>query len=263
MQRAPWILLPPSKGKSSGGRRAPWFRLPHRFPELDDDRRNLITALADAVRHGEPTDLLGLRGEALERAVAADLAVDEAPTLPAVERYRGVLYEALDIATLPGVARRRLGGRVRIFSGLWGVVAATDPIPDYRLDMGASLPGVGKVAAWWRRRLSPVLDHHSRGRTIWDLRPNEHLAAWTPPADRRRIVVRFLDEVSRGGERRLTTVSHWNKLLKGVLVRHLLVHDADDDVDVLVGFGHDGFRWEPDRTHVDGATTTVEIVRRG
>lgn len=263
MERAPWILLPPSKAKSPGGERGPWADEPHRHPELDGARHLVLAALGDALRSGAGPELLGVNGAALERATAADLAADTAPTRAAALRYTGVLYQTLDVDTLPGAARRRLGGRVRIFSGLWGVVSATDPIPDYRLDMSATLPGLGSLTAFWREHLTTALDAASAGRVVWDLRPNEHLGAWTPPPERTRIVVRFLDEVSRGGERRLVTVSHWNKLLKGALVRHLLIHDAHDDLDVLAGFGHDGFRWEPDRTRRDGATTTVEIVRRG
>ena len=98
--------------------------------------------------------------------------------------------------------------------------------------------------------------------TVWDLLPNEHTAAWDPTVADRRIRVRFLDDVEKGGERTLVTVSHWNKLLKGALVRHVVERGLDDPED-LVGFQHpEGYRYEPSLTVVDGSTTEVALVAR-
>ncbi len=60
--------------------------------------------------------------------------------MPAIERYSGALYEALDASALTTARRRRLDGSVLILSGLWSAVAPRDPIPDYKLKMGATLP---------------------------------------------------------------------------------------------------------------------------
>ena len=38
--------------------------------------------------------------------------------------------------------RRGVDRQVVIFSGLWGAVRPTDQIPDYKLKMGAALPGL-------------------------------------------------------------------------------------------------------------------------
>ena len=78
-----------------------------------------------------------------------------ARTLPAMERYTGVLYQELAWPTLSAAARRRGDVQVRTVSGLWGLVAPADPIPPYRLKMSASLDGLGRLSTWWRPRLSP------------------------------------------------------------------------------------------------------------
>ena len=78
---------------------------------------------------------------------------------------------------------------------------------------------------------------HLAGRLVWDLLPGEHAAAWRPDEVplRRRVTVRFLDRQGR-------TVSHWNKLLKGALVRHLLVERPAGPED-LAGWEHpSGYR---------------------
>jgi len=203
--------------------------------------------------------LLGVGKAAADTATEANRAVAESPTTPAIERYTGVLYDSLQATTLPAAARRRLEARVRIFSGLWGVVSPSDMIPDYKLKMGASLPRLGKLSTWWRARLSPVLDEAARGRVVWDLRPNEHAAAWRiGDATSQFIVVEFLEE--RPG-RGLVTVSHWNKLLKGALTRHL-VSIGTPTIESLADFGFDGFVWEPDSTTTINGVTTTRVARR-
>ena len=153
-----------------------------------------------------------------------------------------------------------------------GVVAPGDPIPDYKLKMGAALPRLGRLATWWRPFVTAALAPEVADRVVWDLLPNEHRAAWAPcvtPGDpdapRRLISVRFHDEVvgATGGGSRLVTVSHWNKLLKGALVRHVLAHQLVE-VDDLAGFEHPlGYRYAPHLTQVadGGLRVAVSFVR--
>jgi len=250
---APLILLPPSEGKATGGEGGPWESVDQSFPGLADPRREVVNALVEAMR-GSPearSKLLGVKAAKAEEATAVNLVVATAPTMPAIDRYTGVLYDALDYPSLPAKVRRGVDRQVVVFSGLWGLVRPTDPIPDYKLKMGASLPGLGKPAHFWKPLISDAMaDAMAASRTdmVWDLLPNEHTAAWDPSVAGRRIRVRFLDDVVKNGERALVTVSHWNKLLKGALVRHVVEHGLDDPAG-LVDFDHpDGYRYDPSLT---------------
>lgn len=207
------ILLPPSEGKAPEGDGPPWEPGTMRVGGLDDRRREVLAALGD------------------------DHAVHRAPTLPAIERYTGVLYKELDAATITGAAKRRLNANVLVVSGLWGLVAPKDPIPDYRLKMSASVPPLGKLSTWWRPAVTAELAERAGGAVVWDLLPNEHAAAidWAAIRPRRRVTATFLDRNGR-------TVSHWNKLLKGSIVRWL-VEGGDPDPLGLVDFDHpQGYR---------------------
>jgi cytoplasmic iron level regulating protein YaaA (DUF328/UPF0246 family) len=239
MARPPLLLLPPSEGKAAGGRGPAWEPGSMRFPELDGRRGKVMAALARAMTRSEAkrAELLGVKGATLGAATATNATVTEGLTLPAIERYTGVLYDALDAGGLPATHRRRLTDQVLIFSGLWGVVAPRDPVPDYKLKMGARLPPMGRLSSWWRPAISEALAPLMKGRVVWDLLPQEHDAAWAPGAAGTggpALIgkVRFLDEVDRDGERRLVAVSHWNKLLKGALVRHVLAHQLTDPTDL-------------------------------
>lgn len=267
----PVILLPPSEGKARGGAGPPWAPGAGSFATLDDRRAQVLAALAVAVG-GPPAavaKLLGVKGVALEAAVAADRAATMAPTMSAVERYTGVLYDALDAGSLPPRQRRRLHSQVAIISGLWGVVQPADPIPDYKLKMGAALAPLGRLSTWWRPAITEALTPLVARRVVWDLLPNEHRAAWTPPpagsgptAPAAVLSARFLDEHPlRDGERRFTTVSHWNKLLKGALVRHVLTTQLDDPAG-LVEFTHpEGYTYDPTLTLEHDGRTDLAFVR--
>jgi uncharacterized protein len=238
------ILLPPSEGKATGGSRRGIPALS--FPELDSARREVAAALSAVMRdETSARRLMGVKGSALEAAVAANTGIGTGPVLPAIERYTGVLYDNLDAGSLAGAARRRLRSGVVIFSGLWGLVRPADRIPDYKLKMDASLSPLGRLSTWWRPTLSAALADATRRRLVWDLLPQAHAAAWSDPdaACALRVTTAFVQERRAGGEVERSTVTHWSKALKGALARHLLEIDpvpprADAIAAALAEFSH-------------------------
>jgi uncharacterized protein len=227
----PVVLLPPSEGKAPGGDGPAW--------------RPGTMADAGLDRH---------RTTVLRAARAAGATARRAPTMPAIERYTGVLYKELDWPSLPAAARRRGLAQVRTLSALWGLAAPHDPICDYKLKMSASLDGLGRLAAWWRPRLAPVLAALVAGRVVWDLLPNEHAAAcdWSAASPSRRVTVRFVDASGR-------TVSHWNKLLKGAVVRWILT-EGPAGPEGLVDFDHPaGYRFDPEASDLGPDLATVVL----
>src|SRR3546814_3075485 len=73
---------------------------------------------------------------------------------------------------------------------------------------------------------------------------------WTSATPARRVTVRFLDDEGR-------TVSHWNKLLKGSLVRWLLTEQPAGPED-LAGFQHPlGYRFDARSSDLDATLAAV------
>jgi hypothetical protein len=229
--------------------------------DLDAQRMEVMSALTAAMElpEAERSRLLGVKGAALATATAANLDLRTAPTLTAIERYTGVLYDAIDLPTMSPSARRRIRSSVLIVSGLWGAVAPDDPIPAYRLKMGASLSPLGTLSTWWRGPLSAVIAARARGRRVWNLLPNEHAAAWRPPGGLRQTSVRFLEP---GKDGRLVAVSHRNKALKGALVR-LLVDRPGVGADDLRDWEHpSGYRLDPALTEERDGVEVLSLVKR-
>ena len=221
------VLLPPSEGKAAGGRGPAWREAPRAIDGLDDGRAAVIAAVRAALAGGPAAQerLLGARGPLLARSLAEWEEIDTAPTLPAHARYSGVVWAALDPPTLSRGARRRLSTRVLVPSGLWGLVSGADPIPAYRLKMGASVPPLGPLAAWWRPRITAIIDARAGGGWVIDLLPLEHAAALDPAAlTASRLMRVSLVEVGDDGERR--AAGHAGKHLKGLLARAILESGA-------------------------------------
>jgi cytoplasmic iron level regulating protein YaaA (DUF328/UPF0246 family) len=215
------VLLPPSEGKAAGGRGAPLDldRLSH--PALNPVRATLVDALESAARRDPETlrRALGCPPGEVEK----DAHLSSSPTLPALERYTGVVYEALSYATLSTTARRRANSSLRVASALFGLLAPRDPVPAYRLSGGTSLPGVGSLASLWRPVLEPELAGH---RLVVDLRSGPYAALAKVP---QAVQVRVLRETD--GTR--TVVSHDNKHTKGRLARALCESGARSIADVV------------------------------
>jgi cytoplasmic iron level regulating protein YaaA (DUF328/UPF0246 family) len=109
-------------------------------------------------------------------------------------------------------------------------VTAADPLPDYRLKMGARLGEFGLLSSWWADRVTAAIATWARRDIIVDLLPKEHRAAWRPTPHHPDRIIRVTFHDSRRGPGS-PAIGHDAKAAKGLLARHLLtattsVHDA-------------------------------------
>ncbi|MEV6105876.1 peroxide stress protein YaaA [Streptomyces sp. NPDC051940] len=219
------VLLPPSEGKAAGRRGAPLDPGSLSLPGLAPAREAVLDALVTLCRGDEDKAVQALSlSEGLRGEVAKNAALRTAPTRPAGQIYSGVLYDALDLASLSPAAKRRAGAQLLIFSGLWGAVRVGDRIPAYRCSMGVSLPGTGALGTYWRTAMADVLPEAAGGGLVLDLRSSAYAAAWKPqgaPAER-TATVRVLHAQLVDGVEKRSVVSHFNKATKGRIVRSLL-----------------------------------------
>jgi uncharacterized protein len=218
------ILLPPSEGKTAPRRGKPLDLAALSAPSLTPARERVLDALVTLCA-GDPATaatVLEVPKSQLE-LVELNASLRSAPTARADAVYAGVLYDAMELATLSAGARRRATARVRVTSSLFGLVAPTDRIPAYRLSGDAVLPGLGTVAGVWRDALGPEIRELVGDGLLVDLRSGMYAAFWRPSGLARVATVRVLHEVS--GRRQV--VSHFNKATKGRIVRALLEDGAN------------------------------------
>jgi cytoplasmic iron level regulating protein YaaA (DUF328/UPF0246 family) len=228
------VLLPPSETKAPGGD-GPAFSLDAlSFRSLDPTRKQLMDELVSLA--GDPVAArlaLGLSPRQ-DAETVLNAGLWTAPTTPALHRYTGVLYDALDARSLRGAAAARAWQRFAVGSALFGLLTASDPVPAYRLSAGSVLPGANgpgpTLGARWRPVLEPLLAglHDEHGLMV-DLRSGSYAALGRAPG---AVTVRVLTEHPDGAR---SVISHHNKAHKGRLARLLGTTRAEPtDVNALL-----------------------------
>lgn len=204
------ILLPPSETKTgrTRGRAADPARLS--FPELATTRAAVAEALATVSALPDATARLGV-SPGLVAEVARNTRLADAPGVPAAEMYTGVLYDALDLATMDPAARRRANRWLVVVSALYGALRPTDKVAPYRLSMGVNLDGVGPLASVWRAPLADVLPAAAGRGAVVDCRSSTYAAAWVPQGD---LAARWVQV-------RVPGATHMAKHTRGLVARHL------------------------------------------
>lgn len=206
------ILLPPSETKTprSRGNALDLTRLG--MPELTPARDKLLDVLAEVSARPDALDVLGV-GASLADDVARNLTLRTAPAQPVSALYTGVLYDALDLPTLEGVALRRARRWIVVQSALFGALRMADKVPAYRLSMGTNLPGIGPLAAHWRSELAAPLTDFAGAGVVVDCRSSTYAAAWSPTGAVADRWVRI----------HVPGATHNAKHTRGLVTRHLAV----------------------------------------
>lgn len=207
------ILLPPSETKRPGGDGAPLDVDALALPALSGARHAVIDALVE-LAHDEDAARAALKLSAKQaHEIAHNRSLRSAATMPAVDRYTGVLFDALDAATLSTASRRWLGAHSWIHSAPFGPVGALDAIPAYRLAAGTSLPGVAPLRRHWAEATSGAIAGEEPA-FVLDLRSEAYVALGPVPASVPSAYVRVVTEHGRA-------LNHFNKKSKGLLARSL------------------------------------------
>jgi len=176
------ILLPPSEGKSA----------PTDGAACDLDSLSFAQHLHAARR---------------KQWRAQPAAVRRAPAAPAHEVYSGVLYAALDRASLAAPARRRADASVVVISALFGALRLTDAIPAYKATMSNAV---------WRAPVTAALAKEAGDGLVVDCRSSTYAGAFTPAAQS-TVALRVFKQA--GSAR--SVITHMSKHYRGLAARML------------------------------------------
>lgn len=220
------ILLPPSETKRVGGDGAPLdvagLSLSALAPLRDEVTEALVVLAGDTA---EARRVLKL-SERQAGDVDDNLTLRTAATMPAVDRYTGVLYDALDAETLDYAAREWLGEHAWIHTAPWGPIGALDLIPRYRLAARTALPGIRPLGKLWAEVTSAAIEAENPD-FVLDLRSEAYVALGPVPAS---VPSAYVKVVTSNG----AALNHFNKKSKGQLVRALA--EAQPDITSQASF---------------------------
>ncbi|MEN9730956.1 MAG: hypothetical protein RL488_266 [Actinomycetota bacterium] len=218
------FLLPPSETKEVGGSPLSISQVALTFGGLNPARDAVYEALrAVCERPEEAAKVLKLGKKQLDQ-IAINLEVQDAPTMPAINRYTGTLYDAIHGRGRKGTPTEhnqitkemfeRAKDTVLIQSALFGLIPATNLIPNYRLSGTTNLPGISLKDTWTPAH-EPIWKRLEDGPII-DLRSKAYAELAPIPEDVEHFWVEVLD--SNSGK----ALNHFNKKGKGQLINAVL-----------------------------------------
>ena len=187
-------------------------------------------------------------------AISADLAAktreqyaqwstDPDRQAPAVMSFVGDIYSGLRIDSFDPADRAYADTRLRILSGLYGILRPFDGICPYRLEMGCRLPP-GRYSNLYRFwGISIVKQLPASGRII-NLAANEYSKTVTPHVEADRVLTpRFLT-IDPASQQPKFVVVH-AKIARGAFARWLLTERITDTPAAIREFSDIGYRYDP------------------
>ncbi|RXE49426.1 peroxide stress protein YaaA [Chromohalobacter israelensis] len=161
---------------------------------------------------------------------------------PAVQAFQGDVYQGLDAAAFSEADNKVAQRRLRILSGLYGLLRPLDLIQPYRLEMGTKLANrAGKdLYAFWRERLTQDLSRaveDSGTPVLVNLASNEYFKA----IDAKRLTCRVITPVFKDEKNgQFKIVSFYAKKARG-LMSAWMIKERIDTPDDLKGFDVAGY----------------------
>ena len=170
---------------------------------------------------------------------------------PCVLAFQGDVYKGLDASSLEADDLSWAQGRLRILSGLYGLLRPLDLIQPYRLEMGTKLSNArgANLYEFWGNRLADALNDEDAdpGAPVLNLASQEYAKA-VPPKSLRRPLVSALFKEERNGE--LKTIGLVAKRARGLMARHV-IRNRIEDVEGLKDFDDAGYGFRPELSSDD------------
>lgn len=161
----------------------------------------------------------------------------------AIFAFDGDVYTGLDVYSLSEDKFRILQDRLRILSGLYGLLKPLDLIQAYRLEMGTSLTiGTKKnLYEFWKKTLTEQLNSElNKDELFINLASNEYFSA----VDAKKLKVPVVTpEFKDYKDGKLKMISFFAKKARGLMVRYIIDTNANT-IEDLKGFNYEGYAFD-------------------
>jgi len=235
------IVLSPAKRLDFS---EPVQALPATQPRFIADTASLAVT-ARRQTQAELRRLMGISADLAKLNQARFKAFDPAATDTGVQAafaFAGDVYQGLDARSLDGPAMNWAQDRLRILSGLYGLLRPLDRIQPYRLEMGTRLKTRRGASLYdfWGDRISKRLNEDAADhvdRTLINLASQEYFGAVDARALKVPVVTCHFRE-AQDGESRI--ISFFAKRARGTMARFIIDERIERAGD-LKAFDRDGY----------------------
>ncbi|MDB4207183.1 peroxide stress protein YaaA [Flavobacteriaceae bacterium] len=171
----------------------------------------------------------------------------------AIYAFTGEVFRGIDITSLAEEKIPLLQDRLRILSGLYGLLKPLDLIQPYRLEMGTRI-SVGKadnLYKFWDSNLADALNNEMKGGDLLiNLASSEYFKAVPEKALKTSMITPIFKELKNGDYKIVMTYA---KRARGLMVRYIIENDINT-LEELKGFNTDGYAF------TESLSTETELV---
>lgn len=161
----------------------------------------------------------------------------------AVYAFDGDVYQGLDVYSLPIEKLDTIQEKLRILSGLYGLLKPLDLIQPYRLEMGTNLT-IGKnknLYEFWKKAIVKELNSElQKGELFINLASNEYFNAVDTKVLKVPVITPEFKDYKDG---QLKMISFFAKKARGMMVRYIIDNNAET-IDDLKGFNYEGYAYD-------------------
>jgi len=161
----------------------------------------------------------------------------------AVFAFNGDVYVGLDVYSLSEDKIILLQDKLRILSGLYGLLKPLDLMQPYRLEMGTKF-SVGKnknLYDYWKTKITKALNTElQEGELFINLASNEYFDAIDAKALKVPVITPEFKDYKDG---KLKMISFFAKKARGMMVRYIIETNAET-IDDLKGFNYEGYAFD-------------------
>ena len=224
------ILLPPSEGKQKGGNELKLYKktsknLKHNsFKFLEEYRKYILNILINAISKFTIKDLekiFELKNQKLQDAITNTKNLSEEPTMPAIERYQGVMFKAINYKALTNEQKDNFNSSIIFIDGLFGLLKPQDLIPEYKLKITSKIKTLN-ITNFWKEKLKTEFENILKNKIAIDILPQTHKKIINLKSAKEIYSIKFCNIKN---STKLTNVGHNSKILKGELINYITKKD--------------------------------------
>ena len=162
---------------------------------------------------------------------------------PAVYAFNGDVYTGLDAYTIPTTKLEKLQEKLRILSGLYGVLKPLDLIQPYRLEMGTNLTvgNAKNLYEFWKKTVTQSLNNELGENELFvNLASNEYSSVIDFKALKGKVIVPEFKDYKDG---KLKMISFFAKKARGLMVRYIIDNNCKT-IEDLKGFNYGNYLFD-------------------
>ena len=158
----------------------------------------------------------------------------------AIYAFTGEVFKGIEVSTLADDKINSLQDRLRILSGLYGLLKPLDLIQPYRLEMGTRIK-IGQadnLYKFWDKTLAEALNNEmDNGELLINLASSEYFKAVPKKVLKNQMTTPIFKELKNGEYKIVMTYA---KRARGLMVRYILDNNVNS-LDELKGFNVEGY----------------------